>query len=85
MEAVPEPVAPPSAGPRSSELGDLAAVLRVLPEPHREVLLMRVVDDMTLEEIALALDIPLGTVKSRLHNALAKLREDERTREYFSE
>jgi len=85
LDTVPEPAAPLSPGPCPFELGDLASVLRVLPELHREVLLMRVVDDMTLEEIAVALDIPLGTVKSRLHNALAKLREDERTQEYFSE
>ena len=62
---------------------ELALVLCALPEPQREVLLMRTVDDMTLSEIADALGIPLGTVKSRLHHALAWLRDDERTRAYF--
>ena len=62
---------------------DLAHVLRSLSAAHREVVLMRFVDDLSLDEIAAALDIPLGTVKSRLHNALARLREDPRTREYF--
>jgi len=43
------------------------------------------VDEMSLQEIAEALRIPLGTVKSRLHNALKTLRNDERTRTYFLE
>jgi RNA polymerase sigma-70 factor (ECF subfamily) len=64
---------------------ELAAVLRVLVDEQREVLLMRYVDDMSLQEIAAALDIPLGTVKSRLHNALRVLRSDPRTRDYFIE
>jgi len=62
---------------------ELAAALAALPEGQTEVLLMRFVDQMTLGEIGEALDIPLGTVKSRLHNALKTLRDDERTRKYF--
>jgi len=64
---------------------DLATLVSVLPEPQREVLLMRFLDDMVLEEIAIALDIPLGTVKSRLHNAIKTLRQDKRTRDYFDQ
>lgn len=62
---------------------DLALVLRTLPGGHLEVVLMRFVDDMSLNEIADALAVPLGTVKSRLSNALATLRNDPRTRRYF--
>ncbi|MGA2498027.1 MAG: RNA polymerase sigma factor [Tepidisphaeraceae bacterium] len=62
---------------------DLKMALDSLPETHREVLLMRYVDELSLEEIGRALEIPLGTVKSRIHNALKQLREDPRTREYF--
>lgn len=64
---------------------DLAAVLAGLPEDQREVVLMRFVDSMNLQEIATALDIPLGTVKSRLHAALNLLRNDRRMRDYFLE
>jgi len=64
---------------------ELAAALAILPEEQREALLMRFVDDMSLQEIAAALDIPLGTVKSRLHNSLRTLRSDRRTRNYFLE
>jgi RNA polymerase sigma-70 factor (ECF subfamily) len=62
---------------------DLAAALASLPETHREVLLMRFVEGMSLLEIAATLSIPEGTVKSRLHNALATLRTDERARKHF--
>jgi RNA polymerase sigma-70 factor (ECF subfamily) len=63
--------------------GDLAFVLDRLPEEQREVLLLRFVDGLSLAEIAGAMDIPLGTVKSRLHNALAALKDDPRTRDFF--
>src|SRR3954452_11277962 len=63
---------------------ELSEVLAVLTEGQREVLLMRFVDGMSLIEIAGALGVPEGTVKSRLHNAIAALRKDERTVRYFS-
>jgi RNA polymerase sigma-70 factor (ECF subfamily) len=75
----------PSVAEDPTTRADLAAVVASLPLPQREALLMRFVDDMELAEIATALAIPVGTVKSRLHNALAALREDPRTREYFLE
>lgn len=49
-------------------------LLSSLPDAHREVLLLRYVDGMSLNEIALAAGIPEGTAKSRLHHALAALR-----------
>jgi RNA polymerase sigma-70 factor (ECF subfamily) len=74
-----------TAAPEQVELGagELAVVLAGLSEDHREVLLLRFVDGLSLAEIAQAAEIPLGTVKSRLHNALELLRQDERTKEYF--
>ncbi len=71
--------------PAESAREELASALRLLPAEQREVLLTRFVDDMTLQEIAHALNIPLGTVKSRLHHALKTLRENEHTRQYFDE
>jgi len=64
---------------------ELAEVMASLPDTHREAVLMRFVDDLSLAEIAEALAIPLGTVKSRLHNALKMLKDDPRTRRYFLE
>lgn len=48
---------------------EMSLVLASLSEQHREILLMRFVDEMTQPEIALALELPVGTVKSRLHHA----------------
>ena len=79
----PHPAAPPDVD-AGRERSELAAAMAVLPETHREVLLMRFVDGLSLQEIATLLDIPEGTVKSRIHNAIATLRTDERARRYFS-
>jgi RNA polymerase sigma-70 factor, ECF subfamily len=54
---------------------ELARALGALSEEHREVVLMRIVDEMTVEEVAMALGVPEGTVKSRLHHGLGRLRE----------
>ena len=64
---------------------DLVVALANLSEEHRETLLLRYVDGLTLAEIAGATDVPLGTVKSRLHNALEALRQDKHARQYFEE
>lgn len=45
-----------------------------LEEHYRQVVVLRFVNDLSLQDIAVALDIPLGTVKSRLHHALKLLR-----------
>lgn len=41
---------------------------------HREVLLLRFIQEMTYEQIAQALDCPIGTVRSRIHHAKLRLR-----------
>ena len=46
-----------------------------LPEAHRLVVELRFFAGATLGDIAAALDLPLGTVKSRLHHGLEKLRQ----------
>jgi RNA polymerase sigma-70 factor (ECF subfamily) len=46
-----------------------------LPKEHRLVVELRFFAGATLDEIAAALGCPLGTVKSRLHHALEKLRQ----------
>ena len=79
LEEMVEPTRP------QTSRAELAAALATLPEQQREVVLMRFVDDMTLQEIATALDVPLSTAKSRLYNALRTLRNDPRTKDYFSE
>jgi RNA polymerase sigma-70 factor (ECF subfamily) len=46
-----------------------------LPIEHRAVVVLRFYLDLPLDEVGDILDIPVGTVKSRLHRALASLRE----------
>ena len=48
-------------------------LLALLPDEQREVLILRYYHDMSEAEIAAILDCPRGTVKSRAHNALARL------------
>lgn len=74
---------PAPAVPSSAPRAELAAALTALSEEQREVVFMRFLDDMSLDEIAVALDVPTGTIKSRLHRALETLRHDPRTRDYF--
>ena len=54
---------------------DLQAALDGLGESFREVLWLRDVDELTYQEIAAALDIPIGTVMSRLSRARRQLYE----------
>lgn len=74
----------PSAGPSPSEAvaqreaaGRLQSAIESLPEKHRQVVLLRFFEDASLPEIAALLGCSVGTVKSRLHYALEKLRELE--------
>lgn len=43
---------------------------------HRSVLILRHFSDLSYDEIAQVLDIPLGTVKSRLNQAIGTLRRE---------
>jgi len=51
----------------------LDALSQVSPE-HRGVVLLAVVRDRPYADVAAALDIPVGTVKSRVHHALRGMR-----------
>lgn len=70
--------------PAAAQANELTAVIAALSATHSEVVLMRFVDGLSLEEISTALQIPLGTVKSRLHNALNMLRENPKVAQFFA-
>jgi RNA polymerase sigma-70 factor (ECF subfamily) len=72
----------PAAG-ATHERAELATVIASLPPQQREVVLLRFVDDLTIDEIAAALDVPAGTIKSRLHHAIRALQQDSRVRRHF--
>ena len=54
--------------------GKLMMALDSLPPKHREVVVLRYFNDLSYKEIAQAMGIPVGTVKSRLNHAIRKLR-----------
>lgn len=54
--------------------GPLAQALSTLPAQQRAVIVLRYTDDLTVDEIARVLDLPSGTVKSRLSRGVDALR-----------
>jgi len=58
------------------ELGEaIQEAIAALPEPYRVVVQLIDVDGMTYEDVAMALDIPIGTVRSRLFRARRMLQD----------
>jgi RNA polymerase sigma factor (sigma-70 family) len=62
-------------GPSLEGLVDIDDALARLPLPQRIVLVLRTQEGLSEQEIAAALGIPAGTVKSRLHRARTAFRE----------
>ena len=62
-----------------AERTDLAThveqALHALSPAHRDVVVLHELQGLTYQEVATALDVPVGTVKSRLSNALRRLRD----------
>lgn len=56
-------------------LDAMREAIRVLPAELRDTLELRLDQELSYEEIAHVLRIPIGTVRSRLHNAVRQLRE----------
>ena len=54
---------------------DLRAAVNTLPDPLRNVVLLRFYVGLDATEIGVALGIPPGTVRSRLHRALSQVRD----------
>jgi RNA polymerase sigma-70 factor (ECF subfamily) len=60
------------------EAGEAVELLDALRPPLREALYLRAVEERSYDEIASILDIPIGTVMSRLHAARKKLAKELR-------
>jgi RNA polymerase sigma-70 factor (ECF subfamily) len=67
-------VLPAPPDPTTGTAHALRMALSTLPPAQRDVVVMRFADDLSLQQIAEVSGAPLGTVKSRLHHALAALR-----------
>lgn len=75
VEDPPRPVPGPQAHlQRRATTEAVGAVVRTLPRREREPLLLHAWGDLSYDEVATALDIPVGTVRSRIHRARTQLR-----------
>jgi RNA polymerase sigma-70 factor (ECF subfamily) len=76
QENLPSPELSPSEALSQNEAGiRLRRCLELLPEKHRRVIRLRFFEDASLPDMAVVLGCSVGTVKSRLHHALEKLRK----------
>ena len=75
----PEPIDPASIREPVAEHADrdaaldVARLLSALPEEQRAAVVLRYCHDLPEDEVAMILDVPRGTVKSRLHAAVRRL------------
>ncbi len=63
-----------SASASSGQKLDVQAALERLSEEHRQILVLREWNGMSYDEMAELLDVPRGTIESRLHRARQELR-----------
>lgn len=75
LEAVDGALEIPAADERRDRRIDLGAAIAELPGCDRETLQLFYVNGLNIPEIAVVLDIPPGTVKSRLHRARNQLKK----------
>jgi RNA polymerase sigma factor (sigma-70 family) len=73
MQPLPDGLAAAEAGQADERLERMRRAIGRLPPPQREALQLRLVEELSYEEIAAVLEIPVGTVRSRLHNAVRML------------
>jgi RNA polymerase sigma-70 factor, ECF subfamily len=66
---------PETAILRRRDSAAIRDLLAALPEPFREAIVLRDIDDLSYREIAEAVGAPVGTVMSRLARARAMLRQ----------
>lgn len=76
------PSSPESALEEREEQRVLQAAILQLPDQYRVAILLRHVHELSYDEIAQALEMPLGTVKTRLFRARELLQEKLRTYRY---
>lgn len=73
-EALPEPTGGPELRLVAGELAErVRAAIDALPPGQRETVHLRLLEELSYEEIAVVLQIPIGTVRSRLHHGTARL------------
>ena len=58
-----------------ARLEQMRSAIAALPPLHREPLLLKLQQELSYDEIAEVLGVPVGTVRSRLHYAVAALKQ----------
>jgi RNA polymerase sigma-70 factor (ECF subfamily) len=72
---MPDPGADPGAAAvRADQRARIAKALETLPEHHRAIIMLSDLEGLSYREIADVLNIPMGTVMSRLHHARKRLK-----------
>ncbi len=79
VDELPESVEPEGSGPEASALrrealSEVVAAMSELPPAYRAALTLRHMQQLSYQEVADTLGIPLGTVKTHLHRARAALK-----------
>jgi RNA polymerase sigma-70 factor (ECF subfamily) len=67
-------LAPPAQAVLADDLERMRFALKRLPEPLRDVVQLGVIEALPYAEVSRILEIPIGTVKSRVHAAVLALR-----------
>lgn len=62
------------------QAGDVRECIQELEEKYREALILRYQEEMSYEEIAKVLELPVSTIETRIHRAKKMLREKLETR-----
>lgn len=75
LEGLPGPDDPAHDRERYDKFMRLDRALAQLSDEHRLVVMLHDTEGYTMEEIQQLTDVPVGTIKSRLHRARARLRE----------
>ncbi|MEM7783264.1 MAG: sigma-70 family RNA polymerase sigma factor [Planctomycetota bacterium] len=75
IEFADETAAPEERMIREERVAQLARAMEKLSEEHRAIIVLREMEDLDYDAISEILDLPIGTVRSRLHRARNHLRE----------
>jgi RNA polymerase sigma-70 factor (ECF subfamily) len=73
---------PDGKAEQKETMGMVRQIIDELPQPHRAVIVLFYLENLSLEEISQVLELPLGTVKSRLYYARERLRKALKRRDH---
>lgn len=84
-ERLEQEISPGTEPDKEHLIAQLFAELEGLEESQKSILLLKYKENFSLKEIAEILDLPIGTIKSRLHYARHELSERLKKKDYYAE